>query len=337
MIPKVSIIVPVYNVELYLKECVESIRQQSLQDIEIILVDDKSPDNSPSICDKYAQTDTRIKVIHKPINEGLGFARNSGLEVATGEFIAFIDSDDFIDKNMFYTLYQEAAPSNADIVYCGLSFYRNNCFIKKEEVKKRTIYATEKERKELILDFVAPEPSYKSDVKYMMSACKAIYRRSIIKENKILFLSERKVLSEDIFFNIQMILKSHTIIFIPNSFYFYRYNCNSITHKFNLEKYKKHHIFFQELESLLQEHFYFKEYSIHIDRLKFLYLRNSISALFKDQTNKNPKDDFKVIINDCLWQTMLLYYPYWKLPIKHCLFFLFLKTKSYYLFKTILQ
>lgn len=336
MHPRISVIIPIYNVEKYIQQCIDSVIHQTLNEIEIILVDDQSPDNCPKICDQYAKTDRRIKIVHKPINEGLGFARNSGLKVATGEFVAFIDSDDFIDKNMFYSLYQEAIQSNADIVYCGLSFYKNGCFTKKEEVSKRTVYSTENERKELILDFVAPEPSYKSDVKYMMSACKAIYRRSIIKENEIYFLSERKILSEDIFFNIQTILKSNIIIFLPTPFYFYRYNTNSITHKFNIEKYKKHHIFFQELETLLKYSFDYKEYSIRLNRLKLLYLRVSLSALFKDKTNKNLKSDFEFIINDDLWYNLFLEYPYRNLPIKHRLFFLLLKIKCYFLFKIIL-
>ena len=93
--PKVSVIVPIYNVEKYLDECMVSLLNQTLKDIEIILVDDESPDNCPKMCDEYANKDKRVKVVHKK-NGGLGFARNSGLDVATGEYVAFIDSDDWI-------------------------------------------------------------------------------------------------------------------------------------------------------------------------------------------------------------------------------------------------
>ena len=105
--PKVSVIVPIYNVEKYLDRCMQSVLNQTLKDIEIIMVDDGSPDNCPSMCDEYARKDNRIKVIHKK-NGGLGFARNSGLEIATGEYVAFIDSDDFIDTSMYETLYNTA-------------------------------------------------------------------------------------------------------------------------------------------------------------------------------------------------------------------------------------
>src|SRR5574344_1424030 len=105
--PKVSIIVPIYNVEKYLDRCMESLLNQTLKDIEIIMVDDGSPDNCPKMCDEYAKRDKRVKVIHKK-NGGLGYARNSGLDIATGEYVAFVDSDDYVDVNMYETLYNFA-------------------------------------------------------------------------------------------------------------------------------------------------------------------------------------------------------------------------------------
>lgn len=94
--PKVSIIVPIYNVEKYLDRCMASLLNQTLEDIEIIMVDDGSPDRCPKMCDEYAKKDSRVKVVHKK-NGGLGYARNSGLDVATGEYVAFVDSDDYVD------------------------------------------------------------------------------------------------------------------------------------------------------------------------------------------------------------------------------------------------
>lgn len=96
---KVSVIIPVYNVEKTLPRCIDSVIGQSLKDIEIILVDDGSPDKSPEICDEYRCKDSRIKVFHKP-NEGLGYTRNYGIERAQGEYVAFVDSDDYIASDM---------------------------------------------------------------------------------------------------------------------------------------------------------------------------------------------------------------------------------------------
>ena len=117
--PKISVIVPVYRVEKYLGRCVNSLLGQTLSDIEIILVDDGSPDGCPALCDEFAKKDGRIKVLHKE-NEGLGLARNSGMSLAVGEYIAFVDSDDYVKSEMYRTLYEAAQRENADIAMCGL-------------------------------------------------------------------------------------------------------------------------------------------------------------------------------------------------------------------------
>lgn len=100
----ISVIVPVYKVERYIDECIESIRNQTYGDLEIILIDDGSPDSCPSICDNYARNDDRIKVIHKK-NGGLSSARNVGIKVSSGQYITFVDSDDVLDFSMIETLY----------------------------------------------------------------------------------------------------------------------------------------------------------------------------------------------------------------------------------------
>ena len=101
---QISIIVPIYNVEKYLDRCIQSLLHQTLKDIEIILVDDGSPDRCSQMCDEYAKIDSRIKVIHKK-NAGLGYARNSGIEIASGEYIAFVDSDDYVDVKTYESYY----------------------------------------------------------------------------------------------------------------------------------------------------------------------------------------------------------------------------------------
>jgi len=113
------VIVPVYNVEKYLEKCLNSIVNQTYQNLEIILVDDGSPDGCGAICDKYAAQDQRIRVIHKE-NGGLSSARNAGLEIATGEYINFVDSDDWIEPDMYEYLLSGAQQAGADIVVCGM-------------------------------------------------------------------------------------------------------------------------------------------------------------------------------------------------------------------------
>lgn len=113
---KISIIVPVYNVEKVFPRCLESVKNQTFIDFECILVDDASPDNSPAICDEYAQKDKRFIVIHKPQNEGLPKARKSGLDIAKGEFVVHLDSDDWLELNALEVLYKKQQETNADII-----------------------------------------------------------------------------------------------------------------------------------------------------------------------------------------------------------------------------
>lgn len=118
----VSVIVPIYKVEKYLQKCIDSIRNQTYSKLEIILIDDGSPDNCPKICDEYAALDSRIKVIHKA-NGGLSDARNAGIDAATGKWIMFVDSDDYIDRTMVYTLHLAVSCSNAQIAVCGVKLF----------------------------------------------------------------------------------------------------------------------------------------------------------------------------------------------------------------------
>lgn len=116
--PIISIIVPVYNVEPYLRRCLESIRNQTFKDFEVILINDASTDNCGKICDEYVKLDSRFQAIHKPVNEGLSAARNTGLEVVRGEYVGFIDSDDYIHPQMYETLHRRINADNYDIAMC---------------------------------------------------------------------------------------------------------------------------------------------------------------------------------------------------------------------------
>ena len=117
--PKISIIIPVFGVELYLNRCIESVVNQKYSNLEIILIDDGSPDNCPTICDEWAERDERIVVIHKK-NGGLSDARNIGLKIATGELVGFVDSDDWISPEMYQLLYENMLENDSDISACGV-------------------------------------------------------------------------------------------------------------------------------------------------------------------------------------------------------------------------
>lgn len=149
---KISIIVPIYNVEKYLKQCLESILEQTYKNLEIILIDDGTKDSSGMICDDYAKKDNRIKVIHQK-NMGLSGARNTGLKNSTGDLITFVDSDDFIDNKMFETMLLSIKENDADIVECGTIFCdENGNYIKDNTLNEVKIYKNEYQIKELLMN-----------------------------------------------------------------------------------------------------------------------------------------------------------------------------------------
>ena len=149
--PLISIIVPIYKVEEYIRNCVESILNQTYNNLQIILVDDGSPDNCGSICDEYSLKDKRVKTIHKK-NGGLSAARNAGLEIASGEYIGFVDSDDFIESDMYESLYSAIIEYNADISVCGRYIVCENKITTISDSEKAQVFTKREALAELVLD-----------------------------------------------------------------------------------------------------------------------------------------------------------------------------------------
>lgn len=334
MSPKVSIIIPCFKVENYLDRCIESVTKQTLSDIEIILVDDYSPDRVPSMCDEWAEKDYRIKVIHKEKNEGLGFARNTGMQYATGEFVAFVDSDDFIDERMYEKLYSFAIDNDLDTVLCNCTFYKDaSAFEVRYDVNEDIIWNDRIAIDAFLLDMIAPIPEYPHDVKYMMSVWHGIYKRQVIAEHKVSFLSEREYVSEDILFDLDYYPHVKSIGFVKDSFYYYCYNGSSLSRTYTKEKYEKFKIFLSKVEEKLSDLFALSDYGLRSDRLKFLYLRTLLK-----QTVINP--NFGLTINDILsdgyWKEMMQTYPYKRMDIKHKILFFMMKYKLSFFIKILL-
>lgn len=330
-IPKISVIVPVYNVEKYLDRCIQSILNQTLKELEIILVDDGSPDNCPALCDEYAQKDARIKVIHKK-NEGLGFARNAGLNLASGKFVSFLDSDDWVAPAMYETLYRVAEKMKCDTVYCSLQYYYSkDKIIPFEEVGQEVFFRGRKSVDSFLLDMLAPLPSYRSDVKYMVSVCKAIYLRKIIEDNQLRFVSEKVVASEDMFFHVRYLKLAENVGFIPEYFYNYFQNECSITHTYTEDKIERLKRFIQEMHSLFAEYFAEEDYWVRLQRKALHYLRNSLYIKYQIVKKKSfsiQNYELKQICKDAFFYHYLNNYPYQLLPMKHRLFYLLVKYRA---------
>ncbi|WP_206425633.1 glycosyltransferase family 2 protein [Romboutsia sp. Marseille-P6047] len=204
---KVSVIIPIYNVEKYLNRCIDSVINQSLKDIEIILVNDGSPDNCPKICDEYANKDSRIKVIHKS-NGGLSSARNAGMKIATGDYIGFVDSDDYIEINMYEQMYKVAYENNVDFV---MSDYYKVYNDSKKEVTldiDSSLYL-----KEDIYNKIYPSLIMKENIDYgpLLAVWHCLYKTSFIKENDLYF-DEQVKYSEDNLFSSLVGYKSNSFI-----------------------------------------------------------------------------------------------------------------------------
>ena len=213
--PKISLIIPIYNVEKYIEECLNSAINQTLKDIEIICINDCTKDNSMEIVEQFAKNDNRIKVIHHDKNKGLGAARNTGMKYANGEYLAFLDSDDYVDINFLECLYNKAQETKADIVQSTiLLFY--------ESTKNFEPYSLNNE----IISF-NPEKEGKLEVYYDAGMCwNKIFKTSLIKDNKINF--PEGLYWEDNTFVIKTAYFANTIANTAKTNYIYRQRSNSI-------------------------------------------------------------------------------------------------------------
>ncbi len=223
----ISVIIPIYKVEQYLNECLQSVFAQTYKDLEIILVDDGSPDNCPQLCDDYAKDDNRIKVIHKT-NGGLSDARNAGLREATGDYVIFLDSDDYwLDNRLIEALIDECKKEdNIDIVL----FHRKDYYESTKKWISGKPYKIEcinnKTRNEIFKYLLLNK-------QFNMSACFQIIRRELLIKNNLFF--EKSQLSEDIDWSLRMWLYIDKIRVVNIEGYAYRHRPESITTSYDIK------------------------------------------------------------------------------------------------------
>lgn len=251
MQPVLSIIVPVYNVEKYLTRCVGALIDQTLSNIEIILVDDGSKDTSGILCDELSKEDPRIKVIHKQ-NEGQGIARNCGIEIANGKYAAFVDSDDFVDKETYRYMITQIEACGADLGCFGYTHDNPaGSSIYQSKIRER-IYRSEEVKREFVLHFFGDDPL--DDDLRGVSACMSVYRMDIIKEHGIRFPSERKVLSEDTVFNLEFCRYVKVAVSCKRIFYHYCLQQDSFSRGYSKERLGKTAEFMEILSDYAEEY-----------------------------------------------------------------------------------
>ncbi len=211
--PLISVIIPIYNVQDFLPECIDSIIHQTYKNIEIILVDDGSTDKSGKIADEYARKDKRIKVIHKK-NGGQGSARNEGLKIASGDYIGFVDGDDFVDKNYYKNLIDACDNDDIIITNAKVKYHSEKDLIKAKNKNNKKDLSSDKAKEKLIYGFC--------------SCCNKIFKRDFLIKNDIKFYPKANRI-EDNYFTIKAYVLAKSIKSINNAVYYWRMRRNSST------------------------------------------------------------------------------------------------------------
>lgn len=305
MEPLISIIVPIYNVSKYLDRCMDTILNQTYKNLEIIMVDDESPDDCGKKCDEYAKKDERIVVIHKE-NAGLGMARNSGLEVAKGKYVGFIDSDDYVSIDMFQKLYKTLQKNNADT--CFGRYYDVDSEGNAREAReyyKRVLYKKD-QVKELILGMIGSLPGEPGDVEIGMSVWKSLYSMELIKEYNLRFPSEREFISEDIVFHMEYLQKAQCVAVCDNFGYYYCDNGASLTKSYKADRFEREKILYQKEINELRKIFPTAEFEQRLYKSFLGRVRRCISQEVNVNSNKKiVKFNIKQICKDELIQLVI--------------------------------
>ena len=297
--PKVSVIIPIYNVEKYLRQCLDSVVNQTLQDIEIICVNDGSTDSSGKIAEEYAKQDGRIKVIHKE-NSGYGASMNIGLAASNAEYIGILESDDIAKPNMFEFLYNLAVKYDCEVVKSDFYLYysKNNKLIKNDCLKDRKINKVTNIQEDIGILSICP------------SIWSAIYKKEFITNNNIRFLETAGASYQDTSFYHKVMLTAKRVFLTEEAFVLYRQdNENSSVNSKGkvyciVDEYKEDHNFIEKQPELKQYEQYiymlqFKGYSWNVERL---------SDKFKEEFYNYFYEEFKNYYDNKLLQNEFYLY-----------------------------
>lgn len=324
---KVSIIVPVYNIpENILRQCIESTLNQTLKEIEVILVDDGSTDNSGLICDEYKTKDNRVKVIHKK-NAGLSAARNTGYEAATGDWITFLDSDDWIDAHTCENTYKMGVENSVDVVIFGTIqefehyknpfkyHYKNGTLFKADECKKLQCE---------ILDFTGN----------IATAWAKLFNRKFLNDNQLKHNAELRQGSEGIEFNIRVFEKIERAYFTDDIYYHYIYNPNSISAKHD----EKNHYYVIKCFEEIKRQIKISKNNIELskeffNRLAYVLVATAISGYFSPDNRERfweKRKAFLRYINQSLVKECLNSFDWKSLDIPRVLIIYMIKLHLFF-------
>ena len=244
--PLVSIIIPVYNVELYLEECMKSILRQTYANLDIILVDDGSKDKSPEMCDKYAREDTRVQVVHKE-NGGLMSAWMAGVQVAKGTYLLFVDSDDWIDLETVEELVGYVDGSSKEIICSNYIIEKKNQSIKVKQSMKSGIY-----NREDIISKLYPDIMGLENRRIHCSRCMKLFSKELISEN-MKYGRQELSMGEDMNITFPAMLDAERIVVLDEGYYYhYRLVESSMIHKYNPRLYNNNKLLYKTLQEIVK-------------------------------------------------------------------------------------
>ena len=327
----VTVVLPIYNVEKYLDRCIISVVNQTYKKLDILLIDDGSPDNCPKMCDEWAKKDKRIRVIHKK-NEGLGMARNTGMQNAMGEYFCFLDSDDYLETDAIEKLYSLAEKEKAEITVFGLKTINANGNIVISYVPQTSyrVYSNEEVLNDFLPDYIAPDPKGDGTVQFYMSPCVLMYSTKVIRDCGFKFVSEREIISEDVYSQLELFKYIKKIAVLPEDFYCYCKNDESLSRKYQAGRYEKIKYFYNESVRLCESLGYSEKI---IYRLTGPYLAFTLAALKQEflstQSTKEIKKQIKSIVDDTLLQTVLEKVKNDNMGILRKLLFFTMRNKMY--------
>lgn len=297
----ISIIVPIYKVEKYIRQCVDSIIAQSLTDIEIILVDDGSPDGCPAICDEYAQADSRVKVVHKK-NGGLMSARQAGLKAATGDYIGFVDGDDWIEPDMYEHFANAIKKHKPDILMSEFYF----SYPDRNEVSTQCLDADYFEKADL-KSKVYPTMLFRGEYYYfgVQPCCWAkVYKKELL-EKHLYSVTTKIKMGEDAAFTYPCLLDADNMCYIDKPLYHYRNNPQSMTNAYDSNMEDTILIPYEALDKCFKEYDYSDGLLNQLDNYLFyllnIFIRNEVSRdnkkspISKIRTFKAFTDNKKII------------------------------------------
>lgn len=295
----VSIIVPVYNTEKYLVRCVESLINQTFNNIEIILINDGSTDKSLNIINEYKKKDRRIKLINNK-NNGVSYSRNIGIKESKGSYIMFVDSDDWIDKNTIEDMYNLAEKNSYDLVMCSYTKeFLSGSKEKKIILGDKIIYEKKDIEKELLRKLIGPvkeELASPTNLDSMGTVWGKLYRSSIIKDNNIKFIDLKEIGSaEDVLFNVYLFNRINKAIFISKPMYHYwKGNSSSITSKYNPRLNEQRQVFFKYIEKFLDKN---KMEQVFYEALNNRVCLSALGYGLVEFSKNNNKNFFKKVNN----------------------------------------